>query len=80
MSDTGIGISAQKLKTLFTSFAPPEPGAGNYGGIGLGLALSQHLSRLMGGEIIAESEPGRGSRFTLRVPAAAASPAQLMQA
>jgi signal transduction histidine kinase len=71
VSDTGIGISAQNLAKLFTSFAAAEPGmTSKYGGNGLGLALSQRLCRLMGGEITAESAPGRGSRFVLRVLAA----------
>jgi hypothetical protein len=39
-----------------------------YGGTGLGLALSQKLCKLMGGEIFVESELGQGSRFTIRLP------------
>ena len=69
VADTGIGINAESLARLFTDFSQADAAiAGKYGGTGLGLALSQKLSRLMGGEITAESEPGRGSRFTLRVP------------
>jgi len=69
VADTGIGISAESLPRLFADFSQADPAiAGKYGGTGLGLALSQKLSRLMGGEITAESEPGRGSRFTVRVP------------
>jgi signal transduction histidine kinase len=71
--DTGIGISPGNLAKLFNNFTQAEPDtASKYGGTGLGLALSQKLCRLMGGEILAESEPGRGSVFTIRLPAAIA--------
>ncbi|MGO8920273.1 MAG: sensor histidine kinase [Stellaceae bacterium] len=70
VSDTGIGIDRDTLAKLFTNFTQADPSiAARYGGTGLGLALSRKLCRLMGGDIAAESEPGRGSRFTLRVPA-----------
>jgi signal transduction histidine kinase len=69
VSDTGIGISAENLARLFNNFSQAHPAiAGKYGGTGLGLALSRKLCRLMGGEITATSEPGRGSCFTLRIP------------
>ena len=69
MSDTGIGISADGLSRLFRDFSQADAAiAAKYGGTGLGLALSQKLARLMGGEIVAESAPGRGSCFTLRIP------------
>jgi signal transduction histidine kinase len=72
--DTGIGISAGNLAKLFNNFTQAEPDtASKYGGNGLGLALSQKLCRLLGGEILAESEPGRGSCFTIRLPAAMAA-------
>jgi signal transduction histidine kinase len=67
--DTGIGISAESLSKLFGNFSQANAGiAHKYGGTGLGLALSQRLCRLMGGEIAVTSEVGRGSCFTLRVP------------
>jgi signal transduction histidine kinase len=70
VSDTGIGIDRDTLARLFTNFTQADASiAARYGGTGLGLALSRKLCRLMGGEIIAESEPGHGSCFTLRVPA-----------
>jgi signal transduction histidine kinase len=72
--DTGIGISPGNLAKLFNNFTQAEPDtASKYGGTGLGLALSQKLCRLMGGEILTESEPGRGSCFTIRLPAAISS-------
>jgi signal transduction histidine kinase len=68
--DTGIGIGRENLPKLFQNFNQAEAStASRYGGTGLGLALSQKLSRIMGGEITVESELGRGSCFTIRVPA-----------
>jgi signal transduction histidine kinase len=72
--DTGIGIAPKVLTKLFDSFTQAEPMiTRKYGGSGLGLALSRKLCRLMGGDIIAESQPGRGSCFTLRIPASMAA-------
>jgi PAS domain S-box-containing protein len=68
--DTGIGISRENLPKLFQNFSQVEASiTSRHGGTGLGLALSQKLCRLMGGEISVESEPGRGSCFTIRIPA-----------
>ena len=67
--DTGIGISREQQSTLFSNFSQANAKiAAVYGGTGLGLSLSQNLCRLMGGEIEIESEVGRGSRFTIRLP------------
>jgi len=69
--DTGIGISPENLPKLFQNFSQiGAAGSGRQGGTGLGLALSQKLCRLMGGEITVASEPGSGSCFTLRIPQA----------
>src|SRR5258706_372238 len=69
VSDTGIGISPDNLQKLFQDFNQAEASTSSkYGGTGLGLALSQNLCRMMGGDISVESEVGRGSRFTIRVP------------
>jgi signal transduction histidine kinase len=69
VSDTGIGISPDNLQKLFQDFNQGDASTSSkYGGTGLGLALSQNLCRMMGGDISVESEVGRGSRFTIRVP------------
>ena len=68
--DTGIGISEADLSRLFKDFQQASHAtASKYGGTGLGLALSQKLCALMGGGISAVSEIGRGSCFTIRIPA-----------
>lgn len=70
VSDTGAGISADQQANLFSNFSQANPTiAAKYGGTGLGLSLSQNLCRLMGGTITVESEPGRGSCFTINLPA-----------
>jgi signal transduction histidine kinase len=71
--DTGIGIAAENLGKLFQNFAQATAATSvQYGGTGLGLALSQKLCALMGGGIAVSSELGRGSTFTIRIPAVAA--------
>jgi len=70
VTDTGIGMSQVQKNNLFQYFTQADPAiTRKYGGSGLGLAISQRFSRMMGGEITAESEPGKGSCFTLRLAA-----------
>ncbi|MDY6903424.1 MAG: ATP-binding protein [Thermodesulfobacteriota bacterium] len=80
VSDTGVGIAASELDNVFDHFQQTTSGRERGGGSGLGLAISRAYARLMGGDIVVESEPGRGSTFTLEItathgpPPAAVSP------
>lgn len=71
VEDNGIGIPKGAIDSLFTQFnnANAETSR-SYGGSGLGLAVSHDLARLLNGELSVESEPGRGSLFTVRLPVA----------
>jgi signal transduction histidine kinase len=67
--DTGIGIAPDQISELFEKFTViDDSSTSKYGGTGLGLALSQKFCRLMGGDILVESQIGEGSRFTVRIP------------
>lgn len=70
VSDTGVGIAAQQLTSLFTMFAQVDPAMRTTkGGLGIGLAISRRLVELHGGKIAAHSEgPGKGSTFTVTFP------------
>jgi signal transduction histidine kinase len=70
VSDTGIGMTEEQLGRLFEAFSQAEASTrSRYGGTGLGLAISRHFARMMGGDLTVESEYGRGSTFTVRLPA-----------
>lgn len=67
--DTGIGISGERLDTMFDAFQQADNSISRrYGGTGLGLPIARTLAERMGGTLTARSEPGHGSCFTLEIP------------
>lgn len=73
--DTGIGMAPEFINRIFRPFEQESiETTKRYGGTGLGMAITDHIVRLMGGEIVVESEPGKGSDFSvyLRLPEAEA--------
>jgi two-component system sensor histidine kinase SenX3 len=70
VSDTGIGIPARDLERIFERFYRVDRARGrDTGGTGLGLAIVRHVAGNHGGEVRVQSQEGRGSTFTLRLPA-----------
>jgi len=69
IADSGIGIDPEKIPELFEEFTQADNSATRkFGGTGLGLTISKRLAQLLGGDIQATSEPGKGSSFTLFLP------------
>ena len=72
VSDTGIGMTAEQQAKLFEEFTQADAAtAQHFGGTGLGLAITRKLARMMGGDVTVASELGKGSVFTVRLPARA---------
>ena len=70
VADTGIGMTDEQMGRLFEAFAQAEASTRrNYGGTGLGLAITRHFCEMMGGTVSVESEEGKGSTFTMKLPA-----------
>ncbi len=68
--DTGIGMTPEQVARLFRPFVQADATiSSRYGGSGLGLVITRRLCRMMGGDVLVESVPGRGSVFTVTLPA-----------
>jgi signal transduction histidine kinase len=81
VADTGIGMTSEQMRKLFQEFSQASSStASKYGGTGLGLAISRRFCQMMGGDITVESEPGRGSIFTIRLPRIVDAPKEAMPA
>ena len=70
VADTGIGMTEEQMGKLFEAFTQAEASTSRrYGGTGLGLAITRHFCEMMGGTVLVESELGKGSTFTMKLPA-----------
>jgi signal transduction histidine kinase/ActR/RegA family two-component response regulator/HPt (histidine-containing phosphotransfer) domain-containing protein len=68
VSDSGVGIPPDRMDSIFDPFTQSHSSVTRlFGGTGLGLSISRRFARLLGGDVVASSEPGKGSTFTVRV-------------
>jgi signal transduction histidine kinase len=81
VADTGIGMTAEQIGKLFQEFSQASSTtASKYGGTGLGLVISRRFCQMMGGDITVQSEVGRGSTFTIRLPRIVDAPRETVAA
>ena len=81
VADTGIGMTPEQMGRLFQEFSQASSTtASKYGGTGLGLVISRRFCQMMGGDITVESEPGRGSTFTIQLPRIVDAPKEVVTA
>jgi len=81
VTDTGIGMTPEQMGKLFQEFSQASSStASKYGGTGLGLVISRRFCQMMGGDITVQSEPGRGSTFTIRLPRIVDAPKEVVTA
>ena len=81
VAESGIGMTPEQMGKLFQEFSQASSTtASKYGGTGLGLAISRRFCQMMGGNITVESQPGRGSTFTIRLPRIVDAPKEAVPA
>jgi PAS domain S-box-containing protein len=75
VSDTGIGMNAEQLGRMFQAFTQADASTTRkFGGTGLGLVISRNFCQMMGGDIVVESEEGKGTTFTITLPVMVVDP------
>jgi adenylate cyclase len=75
VSDTGVGMTKEQLDRLFEAFSQADASTTKrFGGTGLGLAITKHFCTMLGGDVAVESSPGKGSTFTITLPAQCVAP------
>ncbi len=81
VADQGIGIPASDLPKIFDKFfRGSSPAVRRVRGSGIGLAITKHVAEMHGGEVLVESELGKGSTFTVRIPIRSAPPSEIRDA